>query len=781
MHKLLASVALALCCALPLGAHAQEGLRLKAHPSVKLEPAVAGDAAPVFIEADRLRGRTERETEAEGSVRLRKRGQTVFADWLRHDASTDEVTAVGNVRIQQGGDLVEGERLRYHLGTDRGYMEAPRYTLTPAPRPTQPSAETAPVEPRFSGGDARGRAERLLFEGRGQYRAQQAEYTTCEPGNDDWFIRSAQLHIDKDRDVGTAHDASVVFMGRTILYSPYLSFSLHQQRKSGFLTPHYGSSSLSGAELTVPYYWNIAPNYDATFYPRAMSKRGLQLSGDFRYLNPAFNGAARLELLPSDRQRGEDRYAMFVKHAHELPGGWSGSLNLNRVSDSQYFTDLTTAIALTSQTHLPQEGTLSRTGTWGAGGIYGVTAHFQRWQTLQTDPLVPVLPPYGRQPQVTLTAQHHNLLNGELDILGGFAAFDHPSLVTGRRMLAYPSLSLPLQTAYAHLIPKIGVHVTHYALDRNNTASLPDATRTLPIFTADAGLVFERDMALGAHRLLQTLEPRLYYVYIPFRDQSRLPNFDSGVQDINMATIFSENQFSGHDRINDANQMTYGITSRLIASDTGVERLRGVLAQRYYFQGQRVTVPGPPPGFITATAPTPPPRSSQSSSSDLLVALSGEIVKNWVAEVGWQYNTDHSQTQKFNVGARYRPQTGKILNLVYRDTIDSVRQTDISAQWPLTAQWTALGRWNYSLRDDRTLEALAGFEYNGDCWALRVVGHRFAIATQQASTSIFVQLELNGVSRIGSNPMDTLRNNISGFMRPESRSVWSDEHRVPYR
>jgi LPS-assembly protein len=331
------------------------------------------------------------------------------------------------------------------------------------------------------------------------------------------------------------------------------------------------------------------------------------------------------------------------------------------------------------------------------------------------------------------------------------------------------------------LIPKIGVHFTHYALGRNNAAGLPDSTRTLPIFTADAGLVFERDTALGAHRLVQTLEPRLYYVYIPFRDQSQLPNFDSGVQDINMATIFSENQFSGHDRINDANQVTYGITSRLITSDNGIERLRGVLAQRYYFQGQRVTVPGPLPGFITATAPAVPSRASQSSSSDLLAAVGGEVVANWVAEVGWQYNTDHSQTQKFNVGVRYRPQPGKILNLVYRDTIDSVRQTDVSAQWPLTAQWTALGRWNYSLRDDRTLEALAGFEYNGGCWALRVVGHRFAIATQQASTSIFVQLELNGVSRIGSNPMDTLRNNISGFMPPESRSVWSDEHRVPYR
>jgi LPS-assembly protein len=768
MPKLFTRVSLAVCCALPLAAYAQEGLRLRSQPSLTLDPPAASDAVPVFIEADRLQGHAERDTEAEGNVRLRKRGQTVLSDWLRHDALRDEITAVGNVRIQRGGDLVEGERLRYNLGTDRGFMDAPRYTLTQVPRDTRPITAPTPALPRFSDGDARGRAERLLFEGQGQYRAQRAEYTTCEPGNDDWYIRSAQLHIDKDRDVGTARDASIVFLGQTILYSPYLSFSLHQQRKSGFLTPHYGSSSKSGTELTVPYYWNIAPNYDATFYPRTMTKRGLQLSSDFRYLDPAFRGDARLELLPGDQQRNQGRYAMFLKHAHALPGGWNGALNLNRVSDGQYFTDLSTSIALTSQTNLPQEGTLTRVGAWGRGGIYGFTTHYQRWQTLQTDPLAPVTAPYDRRPQLTLTAQHQGILKGDFDFLGNFVAFDHPTQVTGRRLLAYPSLSLPVQTSYAHLIPKIGVHMTHYALDRHTTV-LPDATRTLPVVTIDTGLVFERNTVLAGQALVQTLEPKLYYVYIPFRDQGLLPNFESGVQDINMATIFAENQFSGHDRINDANQVTYGVTSRLISSDTGIERLRGALAQRYYFQSQRVTVPGVPP------------RPSQSSSSDLLAALSGTVAPNWVAEAGWQYNTDLSQTQKFNVGVRYRPQPGKILNLVYRDTINSVRQTDISTQWPLTPQWTALARWNYSIRDDRTLEALAGFEYNGGCWALRIVGHRFATATQQASTSVFVQLELNGVSRIGSNPMDTLRNNISGFVRPDPRSTWSEESRVPYR
>jgi LPS-assembly protein len=318
------------------------------------------------------------------------------------------------------------------------------------------------------------------------------------------------------------------------------------------------------------------------------------------------------------------------------------------------------------------------------------------------------------------------------------------------------------------LTPKVGTHFTHYALDKGTT-TLPDSTRTLPIFTTEAGLVFERNARIVGQPFIQTLEPKLYYVYIPYRDQSQIPVFDSGVRDINLATIFAENQFSGHDRINDANQLTYGVTSRFVNAETGIERLRVGVAQRYYFRSQRVTVPGVPP------------RSDQSSSSDLLAALSGTVAPNWVAEAGWQYNTDLSQTQKFNVGARYQPRPGKVLNLVYRSTVGSVRQTDISAQWPVTPQWTALARWNYSLLDNRMLEGLAGIEYTGGCgcWVLRAVAHRFATAIQQASTSFFLQLELNGVSRLGTNPLDVLKSNIAGYVRQDPHPIRAEDGRFP--
>ncbi|MBX3664786.1 MAG: LPS assembly protein LptD [Burkholderiales bacterium] len=753
-------IALAVLCALPLMAGAEQGLKLKSQPTLLLIPPDNTDEVPLFIEADRLQGIQDREIEAQGSARLRKRGQAFFADWMRHEMPADVLTAKGNVRIEQGREIIEGNALRYEIATDRGFMEQPRYMLISTPPGIGGSA-------RFSDTDGRGTAERLLFEGPGQYRVQTASYTTCEPGNDAWFIRARQLDLDRSRDVGVARDASIVFFDKTIFYSPYLSFSLHQERKSGFLTPSYRTSNTTGFEFTVPYYWNIAPEMDATLFPRYMTKRGLQLGAEFRYLNPDWQGEARTEILPNDHQVSRDRWGIFAKHQQTLGRGWSGTFNINRVSDGNYFTDLSTQVAVTSQVYLTNDLTLARGGTWGNGGTYSFSAFTQRWQTLQADPLAPLVPPYNRQPQLTLAAQRLGTRIGDFDFLGSYTAFDHPSLVNGQRAVINPSFSLPLQNAFAFVTPKIGAHITHYTMGENNAANLQNSTRALPMFSAETGVVFEREMQAGGQALIQTLEPKAYYVYIPYRDQSRLPNFESGLQDVNFATLFTENQFSGSDRVNDANQLTAGVSSRFIDASTGIERLRVALAQRYYFQSQQVTLPGVAP------------RARDSNSSDVLAVISGNIAKNWTTEAGWQYNTDLKQTQKFNVSGRYQPQAGKVLNLAYRDTINTLRQADVSAQWPIDGRWTAVARWNYSIRDNRTLEALAGVEYNDRCWALRIVGHRFATTTSAASTSIFVQLELSGISRIGTNPTEVLFRNISGYKSLDPRAAAPVQYNVP--
>jgi LPS-assembly protein len=798
MHRIpIKRITLAVICALPMvAAAAEEGIlpipAAAAEAGAPATPAAADDGitlkpqrsllalpprdepVPVFIEADKLEGHTAKEAQAEGNVQLRRHGQSVFADRLRYDAQQQEADASGSVRFEYGRDVLEGDHLRFNLGTERGFMEKPSFRFTPIPR--TPTAALTPGSPALTAAppltsdrppappvESRGSAERLIFDGPDRYKLEQTSYTTCGPGNDDWFIRARELDIDKNRDLGVARGASIVFLDTPIFYTPYISFSLHQQRKSGVLTPHYGTATNTGTELTLPYYWNIAPNMDATFYPRVMTKRGLQLGSEFRYLETNYRGDARVEILPDDRQAGRERYGYFLKHAQSFGDGWTGAVNVNRVSDDRYFTDLSTLVAVTSRTTLPNEGLLARTGNWG-DGTYTFSALAQQWQTLQTDPQALLIPPYNRMPQLTLNGYRQDVLKSDLDVLASYVDFQHPTLPSGKRLLAYPSLSFPLQSSFAYLTPKVGVHASRYVVNPN-TVGFEDTTRVLPIFTADTGVVFERDTRFTGMPFIQTLEPKLFYVYIPFRDQSRIPNFESGQQDISFATIFSENQFSGNDRINDANQVTLGVTSRLIHPDSGIERLRVALAQRYYFSQQRVTLPGVAP------------RPDHTASSDLLAAVSGTILPRWTADLGWQYSTDRSQTQKANIATRYQPAPGKVLNLAYRSTVDLIRQTDISFQWPVATNWTAVGRWNYSTRDKRTLESLAGFEYDGGCWTFRAVGHRFATALNAVSSSIFLQLELNGVSRIGSNPLDVLRRNVGGYTRLDPRSGGTD---APY-
>ena len=757
-------IALALLCALPALAAAQQGLQLRPQPSLIDPPPTNQNDTPMYMEGDRLQGHTDRETEVQGNARFRGRGQSISADWMRHDRRDNELTAIGNVRMVQGTELTEGARLRYNLDTDRGLLENVRYSLSPKETGAAPGARST-VSPF----DARGTADRAVFEGPGLMRAQQATYTTCEPGDDSWLFRAREMLIDKNNNIGTARDAKIEFLGTPIFYTPYMWFTLHQERKSGFLTPSYGNSSTSGFELQVPYYWNMAPNRDMTITPRLMSRRGLQLRTDFRYLDPQYRGELNVEYLPNDNVTGANRQLFKFNHAHSFANGWAGSLDLNKVSDGKYFSDLSTQVALTSQTYLVRQGTLSRGGEWGRGGTYSFSALAQGWQTLQNDPLVPLTPPYSRRPQLTLTAQNQNVLYGDFDLQASYSDFTHPTLVNGRRVMAYPSLSFPFTAPYGFITPKIGVHGSRYFIDRYNTAALPDKTRVLPTFTADSGLIFERGANIFGKAYTQTLEPKLYYVYIPYRDQSMLPNFESGVQDINFATIYSENQFSGHDRINDANQLTLGLNSRLINPDTGVEVLRAGLAQRYYFRPQQVTIAGVPV------------RNNQSSRSDLLAALSGNVAPYWTVDLGWQYNTDTAQTQRTSIGTRYQPEQGKVLNFAYRHVVDSIRQFDISGQWPITGKWNAVGRWNYSTQDKRLLEAVAGVEYDGGCWALRIVGHRLSTATNASTSAVFIELELNGVTRVGSNPLEVLRRNIGGYTRYDPRQSRPNEYFVPER
>ena len=714
-------IAFSLLCLLSGGVAADEAVQLKPSAVLALEPGT--EAVPLFVTADRMQGIRGQQLEAFGDVEMRKQGEAVLADYLNYLQPQDEVFAKGSVRFEQDGSVIEGPELRLKLESRLGYMATPVY--------------------QFTDNNARGDAGRLLFEGKDKYRLQDARYTTCPAGTDDWFLHVADLEIDRITQIGTAHQAYVKFKGVPLLYTPWMNFPLVKQRKSGFLAPSIGSTGNSGLEVTTPYYWNIAPNRDATISPRFMLKRGVQLMNELRYMEPDYTGEANLEILPGDRVARSTRSFVALRHNQDLGGGWAGGLNVQRASDDNYFRDLSTHVAATSQIFLPREGMLSY-----VRAPWDFTARVQGYQTLQ-DRLAPVTPPYRRTPQLVLNASQPNVYGVDLALTSEFVDFRHSSLPNGQRLTLYPSASLPLRWVYGYLTPKIGLHVTRYALEKGTT-SVSDATRTVPILSADSGLYFERDWELSDRKFLQTLEPRLYYLYVPKREQSQIPVFDTSEAGFNFAQMFSENRFTGADRINDANQVTASLISRLVEPETGLERLRTAVGQRFYFKDQEVT--------LSSAART-------RSYSDLLFSVGGQVTPAWLIDGLMQYDPEKSTPQNTSVTARYLPEAGKVLNLSFRYTRDLLKQIDVSGQWPLYGRWIGMARYNYSLLDSKVLEALGGLEYNGGCWASRAVVHRFATATSEVTNAFFLQLELNGVSQIGPNPLDILKQNILGYTK----------------
>lgn len=711
-----------LICSLVFSARAEDvGLKLKLQPNLIPYEQGEDDPVPLFVEGDRLSGHVDKEMQAEGSVRLRRRGEAIFSDFLFYSIPEQELTATGNMRFEYRGDILTGDKLFYNLGTEQGYVDRPGYSF-----------------PKYR---ARGSANKLVIESRDKFEVEKATYTNCDVGDDDWYLKVGRLELDRQRDVGVARDAKVVFKGVPVLYSPYLDFSLSGRRKSGLLAPTIGSTGQSGFEYTQPYYWNIAPNRDATIAPRLLARRGILLNSEFRYLEPSLSGEMRGEYLPDDRVANETRYGYLWRHRQDFGYGFSGALNLQGVSDDTYFTDLSDKISATSQTNLPREGSLFYDGDW-----WNVGARVQKFQTLQ-DPLAPLVPPYAREPQLTLSANRQTGYIADLGMYGEYVDFQHPTLLSGQRQILYPSLSFPLQTSYFYVTPKVGYHYTRYSFDGT---LLPDQARELPIYSVDSAVTFERETSLRGRSYIQTLEPRLYYVYIPYRRQDQLPNFDTALADFNLAQIFTENQFTGGDRINDADQLTAAVTSRFIDPRDGNEQMRFTVGQRYYFTEQRVTLNATPRSF---------------DRSDLLLAMTGRVTDRWYTDLGMQYSVNESRVERSNAALRYQPDIGKLLNFGYRFTRDSIEQVDVSAQWPLGGRWSGLARWNYTLQDKRLLEGLAGLEYNAGCWAARIVLHRFASATQEYVNAMFFQLELNGVSRIGSNPLEVLRQNISGYTK----------------
>ncbi len=710
-------------------------------PSLQPSPLEAGGGA-VFVRANRIDGVAEKYVEAEGKVELRTRRETVLAEWLHYDIAAQEIWGKGDVLLRRGTDFIAGPEARFKRDTETGFFTGPRFFI--------------------GENGARGSAKELRFAGPERYEVTDASYTTCVAPRDDWYVRMDELEVDKTRMVGTGHNATLYFLGAPVAYSPWLEFPLSNERKSGFLTPILGSTGIRGLEVAVPYYFNLAPNYDATLMPRLMTKRGLQIDAQGRYLTESFQGEADAQYLHDDRITGTNRYLLSWKHGQNIAAvpGLNAYWNLNKVSDATYFADLSDRVALTSQSTLTREGGVA----WTRGPL-SVLARAQAFQTLQDPTAPPATPPYNRLPQVVATLQETDWRDLTWSATGEYARFRQSALPQGDRVYAYPTATWSRQGAAWFFAAQAGVHMREYAMQDTGAAS-DSFGYVVPVTSVDAGLVFERDWNVLGQSVVQTLEPRAFYAYIPYRNQSSAPVFDTAQQQFTYGQLFVANRYLGNDRIGDANQVTVALTSRFLDPATGAERLRLAIGDRFYFTDQRVTLPGETP------------RSG--SSTDVLLVGDGRLSDAWYLAGSTQYNFDAGQLESFNAALRWTPAPGKAFSASYRynrnlvnepGSASELRQFDIAGQWPLSAGWSVMGRWNYSLVDGKTLEAVAGAEYNAGCWTLRLVGHRLTTTSQTTTTSVYLQIELNGLARFGTNPLDLLRRSVPGYLKSNDPAV----------
>lgn len=722
---------------------------------------------PTFLTADQLSGRQEDRTDASGNVELRKLGTRLLADQMTYWPQGDEVEARGNVRLEQGTDRMSGPLLRQKLSEQSGFFEKPAYIFQrEIVTDNSPGINSSTVTPALSAlgigdqpqitrriSEAHGVAEQIEFKGQNQRYLTQATYSSCSPSSPDWYTRAEQMHLDYDRNLGSGKHATVYFKDAPIFYTPYLDFSLNGQRKSGLLPPIWAASTRNGFDFTLPYYVNLSPNYDLTLYPRSLGKRGMQLGGEFRYLNYNYNGEARFEYLPNDQVSGKNRYSYSLRHNHlNLGRGFSGTLNLNGVSDDQYWTDLTSSLVQTTQTQLPRHGQLNyASGTW-----WNANMQVLQYQTLQPDPKVPIGRPYFMEPQFNFNGRLPDFFRTDLTLTGQFTRFTHPTQVQGNRTVAYPQLALPLVTPGYYLTPKIGFHVSQYNLSQQTPGEPTQFSRTVPIASVDAGMTFERETNLFGRNMVQTLEPRLFYVNIPYHAQQRMPVFDSGLADFNFAQIFSENRYVGQDRIGDANQLTAALTTRLIDPTTGAERLKAMIGQRQYFSSQRVTLPGEV--------------ARNSGSSNILAAFNTSILPKTYIDAALEYDYQHGYMRRLAMGAKYQPGYARAVSATYRAVRDAgnvvqTDQIDFAAQWPIRGRWYGVGRYNYDLRSKRVIEGIAGVEYNAGCWAGRFVVQQLTSVGGVQNTTYFFQLELNDFAQIGSSPLQLLRRSVPGYSK----------------
>ena len=725
--------------------------------------------SPIHVSGQGIKARTDLDLLIQGEASIRKQGLVIRSDRIEYDQANDTLNAEGRVRIKREGNLFEGPSLNLQVDSFQGKFLQPQFQLLK--------------------GGGHGVASEIEFIDAQRAVIRNATYTTCSrvPGPSwlpEWILKAASFQINEDDNTIQAKDLQLRFKDVPILAAPSLTFPLDNNRHSGFLAPLVGIDSVSGIEVSSPYYWNIAPNRDATLTTTVMSKRGVALDSEFRYLEPLSQGQTRLNWMPSDKLREQSRWGLSTQNAGELEIGMPGlgpigmRLNINRVSDDNYWRDFPRAGLSLTQRLLPTTGSLF----WSQGDL-SMMAQVLHFQTLQ-DLSSPITPPYNRSPQILAQYNKWDVQGFDFNLAADTTRFEADysrvpggavsTLRNGQRSFAAMQVSRPWRSSWGFVIPKVQMHGTRYQLDGPLDNGQIEANRLLPTFSLDSGLIYERDANLFNRAMRQTLEPRAFFVRTPYKNQSALPTYDSGVTDFNLTTIYSENPYVGQDRIADNNLVTLGVNSRFFDATTGAELARFGFAQRYRFSDQLVRLPGESP--------------VASGFSDILVGAGMRWDNRWSLDATLQFDAQTHNSTRSTFTTRYNPSPYKVFNTAYRFTRDQSEQIDVGWQWPLkdfsltkeasTAsdlqtlgpgqglgadRWYSVGRMNFSLKDRKLVDSLLGFEYDAGCWLGRVVYERLQSTTSTSRSRILFQLEFVGLARVGSSPLKTLRDNIPRY------------------
>ena len=698
----------------------------------------------VLIEGDSLESILDRKLRATGNASILKGNQSITADFIEYDQISEELYAKGQIKITSPDLELKGSELEMSLDENTGSVTNASFVANINENSTS----------KFNK-ELRGTATKIFLEGEDKKKLEFAKITTCEAGQNEWFITSNETVIDQSSGNIKAKDAVLSLKGIPIMYSPYVDFSTTSQRRSGWLLPTAGTTTTSGFETSIPYYFNLSPTYDATLTSRYMEKRGLQFDGEFRYMKENFEGTSQIQYLNKDNESDIDnRYLLDINHKHNFGHGFTGTIEYEKVKsgDNNYFADMSTSIAVTSQVSLRQTAHLDYEKTDDLSDIKA-SLKVQEFQNLTS------ASPYELKPSFNVSFKRDwedsadqslflqtdaNFMYDQFDT-GNNAA---KNIATGSRISSTPSVSFPIEASFGYLKPKFMANLRHYDLDDAQTSQ---KSLAVPTVSLDSGLYLDRPFELSGYSFIQTLEPRVFYTYTPYEDQTEIPMFDTSLNELNSTTIFQENQFSGQDRVMDTNAVTTALTTRIL-DDSGYNWALLTMAQRFYLSDRKVLDETQFDGS-----------SYKGDKSDFLISAQANLTKSLRLTSEYEYNFSEDTTNKFTASGRFTPEPGKVFNASYRQVLNpssgvyDVKQYLLSTQWPLSSGWSALASYNYDLYKKQDIESMIGAEYDAGCWSAQMMFHRLQLATsEEATNTFFLMLEIGDLGSFGQGDRNSL-------------------------